>query len=233
MRRLFEPARVAVLTLLIGLVVLGLVALQGRKATATVHYFAPGNPIRIALTFDTLWSDTGLDQLLQALGREQVRATFFITGDWLQRHPQSAAAILKQGHEIGIRSLSRALHPDFEKDDPREEISGFKNLAGETLEYRPVLFRPAGDGLTGLLLEAVRRESCRTVLWSVESYDWLSLSGEEIAFRVAERVHGGAIINFRVGARFLPAAVPILARMLREQGFEPVTVSELLNERPG
>ncbi len=121
----------------------------------------------------------------------------------------------------------------LEETELREEVGGFHKLAQEILEYRPLLFRPPGGGFTGLPLEAARRAGYRTVLWSVDSYDWISLSGEEIASRVSERAHGGAIINFRVGARFLPAALPLVARNLRELGYEPVTASELLADWPG
>lgn len=233
MRRLLQPARTAGLVLLIGLVILGLIALRGRRPVATAHYFAPGNPPRVALTFETLWSNDGLAEVLQALEEEKIQATFFITGSWLQRYPGDAATILQQGHEIGCRSLSHASLPDLEKEELQEEIGAFNTLAGEILEYRPLLFRPADGGFSTLILEAVRREGCRTVLYSVDSYDWISLSGAEIASRVSERIHGGAIINFRIGAHFLPAALPLIARTLGEEGYEPVTVSELLDDRSG
>ena len=232
MHRLCKPVRIAGLVLLTGLIVLGLIAYKGRKPVARAYYFAPDCPARVALTFETLWSDDGLAEVLQALETEQIQATFFMTTQWLQRYPEGATAILRQGHEIGNRAFSHLLPPEG-TEPPRNEIGEFIAAAGEMLEYRPVLFRPAGSGLNTLPLETVCGEGCRTVYWSVDSYDWISLSGAEIAFRVSERVHGGAIINFRVGARFLPAALPLVARALREQGYETVTVSALLAGRSG
>lgn len=232
MRRRVKPVRFAGPVLVLGLAILGLLALQERNPPAQAYYFAPGSPPGVALTFETLWSDAGLEEVLQALEREGVRATFFITGTWLQRFPGAAASILQRGHEIGSHSMSHRTLLSLEEKELLEEVGGFHKLAQDILEYRPRLFRPPGGGFTGLSLEAARKAGYRTVLWSVDSYDWISLSGEEIATRVAERAHGGAIINFRVGARFLPEALPRLARNLRELGYEPVTASELLADCP-
>jgi len=68
------------------------------------------------------------------------------------------------------------------------------------------------------------------VLWSVESYDYISRDAAEVVERIAGRLHGGAIILFRSGSPLARQALPQVLELLRRRGYSAVTVSELLEE---
>ena len=70
---------------------------------------APGRR-QIALTFDGGSSADALPELLAALRGASVKCTFFLTGEWVQRYPDSAKQIVADGHEIGNHTWS---HPDL------------------------------------------------------------------------------------------------------------------------
>ena len=82
------------------------------------------------------------------------------------------------------------------------------------LEYSPHLFRPPRGLYNGVILEQARRHRCRTVLWSVESYDYISRDAAEVSARVGKRLHRGAIINFRAGSPLLHEALPQILNCL-------------------
>ncbi|MBS3942971.1 MAG: polysaccharide deacetylase family protein [Dethiobacter sp.] len=194
-------------------------------------YFAEGEENRVALTFESMWSGRNLDQILAILNDHSVRATFFITGTWLKKHPEAARSILAGGHEIGNHTMNHRILTTLNVDELVLEIREFNQLAMDTLEYRPRLLRPPAGIYNGVVLRKAREQGCRTVLWSVDSYDWISKSGADIKRRVEERVHQGAIIVFRIEATFLPAALPEILTMLQLQGYDPYPVSELLEDR--
>ncbi len=217
---------ILILLLLAGL---SMLSLRGRgSAESGATYFVPGNPAQVALTFETLWNPSGLDEILAALDAEGIRVTFFLSGSWLKQNPNAARQILASGHEIGNHTLSHQSLLYMSQKEVVHEISEFNKLAGELLEYRPTLFRPPLGHYNGAILKRAKQQGCQTVLWSVDSYDWISDSSEVIHQRIAERLHGGAIVLFRVGAPHLPAALPQIIDELREQGYEAVTVTELL-----
>ena len=217
------------LFLLLILIALALVSLKGNYPLEPQPvYYAQGGPLQVALTFETLWSSSNLEQILGILEEEAVQATFFITGTWLANHPEAAKSILAGGHEIGNYTMTHRTLLYLNQEDLVQEIHAFNKLAAETLEYRPRLFRPPLGLYNGLVLRKARQQGCQTVLWSIDSYDWISKSGAEISSRVDERLHGGAIIVFRVGAPMLPEALPDLFDVMRMQGLKPVSVSELL-----
>ncbi|WP_143187839.1 polysaccharide deacetylase family protein [Streptomyces sp. F-1] len=64
----------------------------------------------VALTFNAAWQTEGLDTVLHVLHHDHTPATFFLTGDFADRHPAAARAIAKAGHGIGNHSYS---HPHF------------------------------------------------------------------------------------------------------------------------
>ncbi len=217
---------------LIVLLMLGGFALVSLRANYPAEpepvYFVECKAPLVALTFDTLWSGKNLEEILDLLEREEVRATFFLSGTWLQNHAGKARLILSGGHEIGNRTMSQRILTALDQQELVQEIKEFNDLAAQTLEYRPRLFRPPLGLYNGMVLKKARQQGCHTILWSIDSYDWISLNSQEIVDRVMGAVHPGAIIVFRLEAPLLSQALPEIIKRLREGGFKPCTVSELL-----
>ncbi|MEW5785748.1 MAG: polysaccharide deacetylase family protein [Bacillota bacterium] len=229
MLRRWRKAEKAALLLLVLLTGILLTSLQkASPAEPRAIYFVEGSPARVALTFETLWTATGLEAVLQVLHQEGVHATFFLSGTWLKQNPELAWAILAGGHEIGNHTMNHRVMLDLNSQDMVKEIKAFNELAAEILEYRPRLFRPPLGLYSGAVLKKARQLGCRTVLWSVDSYDWTSRSSAEILGRVSGRLHGGAIMVFRIGAPLLPEALAGVLTELRSRGYKAVTVTELL-----
>ncbi len=217
---------------LILLLMLGGLALISLRASYPAEpepvYFVESKAPLVALTFDALWSGENLEEILGLLEREAVRATFFLSGTWLQNHPEKAALILSGGHEIGNKTMSQRILTALDQQELVQEIKGFNDLAAQILEYRPRLFRPPLGLYNGMVLKKARQQGCTTILWSIDSYDWISLNSAEIVEKVAGAVHPGAIIVFHLEAPLLPRALPEILKLLREGGFKPCMVSELL-----
>jgi peptidoglycan-N-acetylglucosamine deacetylase len=220
--------KIGLLFLLI-LAALALVSLNRRyPVEPQAVYFVHGDRSEVSLTFDSLWSTGNLDEILGILEEESVHATFFLTGTWLSNHPDAAKQILAGGHEIGNHTMNHRTLLYLNQEELVKEINAFNKLSEEILEYRPRLFRPPLGLYNGLVLRKARQLGCQTIIWSMESYDWISKSSSEITGRIEDRAHGGAIIVFRVGAPLLTDALPEIIQMLREKGLEPVPVSMLL-----
>ncbi|NLM22793.1 MAG: polysaccharide deacetylase family protein [Firmicutes bacterium] len=215
---------------LAGLALLFLIALKTVPgAPPEPLYFVPGNPGKVAFTFEALWGTEGLEEILAVLKREGVHCTFFVTGPWVTRHPESAKAIIGDAHELGNHGCSHRSLLYADEEEITREIREFNRITEALLEYRAPVFRPPYGAYNGLILAKAHREGQRTVLWSLDSRDWISASGEEIQVRFKERLQDGAIVLFRVGAPELPGILPELIKFARERGYEPVKVSQLLD----
>ncbi|MBW2988336.1 polysaccharide deacetylase family protein [Candidatus Woesearchaeota archaeon] len=95
----------------------------------------PGSPQRVYLTFDVELPDTPEDiaQLLSILDTHNVKATFFVLGDFAERYPDTVEAIIKAGHELGYHTKSHRVLTGLGEEDmmqelkkPYDSIKGFR-----------------------------------------------------------------------------------------------------------
>ena len=73
----------------------------------------------------------GTPLLLELLGKKNIKATFFFTGEAAKLHPRICKEVLKNGHEVGCHTL---YHETI--GDPIFEIPGIKPLLPEEVENR-------------------------------------------------------------------------------------------------
>ena len=200
---------------------------------------AGGGSRQLALTFDDGRNDPWTQRLLDVLERHQVQATFFLIGRYVAQRPEIARQIAQAGHAIGNHTWD---HPNLIFTRPREVESQIKRCA-EALEEavgpHSRLFRPPYGGRTPQALGAVRRCGLLPVMWSVSGWDWEAESAAAIEEKVMGSVEGGDVILLHDGGHrglgtdrsFTVSAVERLIRRCGEQGFEFVTVPEMMEVR--
>jgi len=188
----------------------------------------------LALTFDDGPSE-GTPQILEALARHGVRATFFQCGANVERLPKIARAVCAAGHEIGNHSHT---HPLFCFRSPafiEMELARAQQAIERHTGARPVWFRaPFGVRWFGIG-PAQRRLGLREVMWTAIGYDW-KRKADAIIERMTASACGGAILCLHDGRelRVRPEigetveAVRLLIPRLLEQGYQFETLSRLL-----
>ena len=122
----------------------------------------------IALTFDDAPSEHTSDAVLAVLAEKNVKATFFMIGENMARHPQAAQRIAAAGHELGNHSYS---HRRFLLRLPAfiaREIEDTNALIRAAGYHGPIHFRPPyGKKLLGLPWYLARHH-ITTVMWDSE-----------------------------------------------------------------
>jgi peptidoglycan/xylan/chitin deacetylase (PgdA/CDA1 family) len=132
-----------------------------------------GNDIdEIALTFDDGPNDPYTQQLLDLLSQHQVRAIFFLVGNFVRQRPDLARAILQAGHLIGNHTMS---HPSLMWERPsrvREELVGcnaiLEDATGQAVKY----FRPPFGARRPDVLRTAAELGLKPVMWNVTAHDW-------------------------------------------------------------
>ncbi|MGN7117201.1 polysaccharide deacetylase family protein [Lysinibacillus odysseyi] len=200
---------------------------QGEKIPDTVTEFDPSGKY-VALTFDDGPHPKGTPAILQTLKEYNVKATFFMMGIQAEKFPDMVKQVADQGHEIGNHTYS---HPNARKRTTAEMIEEV-NKTNEMIERaagkKPVLFRPPYGIYTSELLEYTEKNGISTILWSVDSLDWESKNAEAIHQVVKENVTNQSIILLHDIYTTTAEALPQLIQMLQKEGYQFITVSELL-----
>lgn len=139
------------------------------------------DPAEFALTFDDGPNDPWTPRLLELLARHEVRATFFLIGNFVRQRPDLARAIRSAGHLVGNHTLS---HPWLTLVSPRrvrEELAGC-NAALEDALGEPVRFmRPPHGARRPDVLRAARELGLTAVQWNAMGFDWRPIPAAQIA----------------------------------------------------
>jgi peptidoglycan/xylan/chitin deacetylase (PgdA/CDA1 family) len=195
---------------------------------------------RVALTFDAEHPDRpsaatdGTERILDALGRSQARATFFVQARWAMANPSLVRRIADEGHLIGNHSTYHARMTLFSDEGLRADV----RLAGETIaelagvDPTPWFRCPFGDGHDdGRVLRALEELGYRNVHWHVQTEDWepwrtaAEISGDTISG--AMRHGDGAVVLLHTWPLATADAVPVALAGFERAGARLAAIDEL------
>lgn len=186
----------------------------------------------VALTFDDGADGANTNKILDILAKNNVKATFFLTGSGANHHPQYIKNIAAKGHQLGNHSYS---HPDFTKLtatqmktelDRTEAI--VKSLTGKTT--KPIFRAPFGAVNSAVLNGVGAAGYGYTIQWNIDTIDWKGLTASQINTKVQTNIKPGSIVLMHTGAGApgTPLALPTMISQLKAKGYKFVTVSQLL-----
>lgn len=150
----------------------------------------------IYLSFDDGPDPVHTPPLLDLMKAHGVKATFFLIGDQVQRHPELVQRIVDEGHAIGNHSMT---HPRMPKLSARAQLADIAAADGVLRRFngRPrQLFRPPnGRATLATIFNSLMRRR-PLVLWSIDSKDY-ELNADQVVARLEQtRLRGGDILLF-------------------------------------
>ncbi|RYL89417.1 polysaccharide deacetylase family protein [Sporolactobacillus sp. THM19-2] len=184
----------------------------------------------LALTFDSNWGDRQIGLILKTLKDENVKATFFFSGEWAERHPEIIRKALKDGHEVESHGMR---HEDYTQLDI-EKVRRDMLFSGATLYKtggtRPVMIRPPYGKINETVLQAAKSLNLQLVLWSVNPQDEMNPGYKEIVHSILKDAGKGDIIRLHASdsAKQTYRALPFIIRELENRGYTFVTVQTLM-----
>lgn len=184
---------------------------------------------KVALTFDDGPNATSTVRLLNLLEEESVEATFFLLGQMVTKHPEVAKKIVDQGHEIANHSYS---HPDLTTlagDEVKMEVTKADEAIFLATGVLPKTFRPPYGAVNQ---DVIKKVGLPIIQWDVDSLDWKLRDPNGISKKVTEETQNGSIILLHDIHDRSVEAVPKIIRHLKQEGYQFVTVSELLAYEP-
>ena len=184
-----------------------------------------GDRKKIALTFDDGPHPYYTEQLLDGLKKRGVKATFFVTGEHAELHPEVIKRMSEEGHLIGNHTYSHMQLKSGNKEIFKEELVKtneiITGITGEEVLYvRP----PYGSWDKSFESEL----NMFPVLWTVDTLDWCSTNVERITEKaVSKAEENGIILMHDYYPSTITAAWDVVDELL-EKGYEFVTVDEIL-----
>ncbi|HVT02754.1 MAG TPA: polysaccharide deacetylase family protein, partial [Thermoanaerobaculia bacterium] len=210
-------------------------------------------PKVIALTIDDGPAEPYTSDMLDELKRLNVKATFFVVGDNAYRYPDDVDRMYREGHEIGNHTFT---HPNVGTISPRRaviELNGTQRAIQSITGHSTILFRApynadaepqTPEEVAPLILAS--RLGYLTVDEFIDPQDWnlfVSFPNGDVERRTAvdfardviQQVHtkgigNGVLLHDGGGDRSETVkALPLIVNALRKEGYQFVTVSQLLH----
>ena len=183
----------------------------------------------VALTFDDGPSPDVTPRVLKILKQHHAKATFFMLGSQVEKHPSLAAQVAHAGHEIGNHTDRHINLTQLEKSQLVREVTNSSQEIEEATGHIPTLIRPPYGEINSQVEEVARSNGSSLILWSVDSLDWKSKNAEAINEVVQEEVVSGSIILLHDVHPTTADALPKLLDTLEQEGYHFLTVSQLLS----
>ena len=180
---------------------------------------------RIAITFDDGPHPSYTEQLLDGLKERGVHATFFVTGEHAQLHPDIIKRMQEEGHLIGNHTYSHIQLRKNNREVFKEELIKTNEILEEITGQEVVYVRPP----YGSWDKSFEKElNMFPVLWTVDPLDWCSSNADCIAQKIVSKVDENDIILMHDYYKSSVEAALMAVDELQEKGYTFVTVEEIL-----
>ena len=182
----------------------------------------------VSISFDAAWGNEYTQSLLDTLKKNDVKATFFLVGMWVDKYPESVKAIFDAGHDVGNHSDTHPHLPRKNIGEIRNQIENCNNKIEKITGKRPTLFRfPYGD-YDNKSIEEIKNLNMFSVQWDIDSLDWKDKKCNEMCKRIIPKLAPGSIILMHNGAKYTAESLDTIINEIKSKGFKIIPISEII-----
>lgn len=187
---------------------------------------------KIHLTFDAGYENGCTEPILDALAKHNVKAAFFVVGNYIEQNPDLVRRMLREGHLVGNHTYH---HYDMSKlsDEAAfsRELTSLEDLYREvTGEQMQKYYRPPQGIYSEKNLEMAQKLGYRTVFWSLAYVDWYQddqPTDEQAFAKLLPRIHPGAVVLLHSTSQTNARILDTLLTKWEEMGYTFGTLDEL------
>ena len=181
----------------------------------------------VALTFDDGPNPNTTPVALELLKKYNAKGTFFMVGKAVAGNEEIIKQVVAEGHQIGNHSWSHPLLTKISLEQAKSQINdtteALKKASGQDVH----IMRPPYGGINATIQAAVDQSF---ILWDVDTLDWKNRNTASIMKEVRKARPGSIILMHDVHQTSINA-LPSVLQYLTEQGFELVTIDELMGDQ--
>ena len=153
----------------------------------------------IYLTFDCGYENGNTEPILDALKKHDVKATFFVVGNFLETSPEIVKRMIAEGHTVGNHTyhhldMSSISSMDAFKKETQDVENLFEQITGTPITK---FYRPPQGTYNIENLKMAQELGYHTFFWSLAYVDWYQdkqPTKDEAFGKLLKRIHPGAIV---------------------------------------
>lgn len=183
---------------------------------------------KIAFTMNCAWSAEDIDDILETLKNNEVKITFFMVGEWIDKNPEAVKKIHEAGHEIGNHSNTHPHVKNLTYEQNLEEIKKCSEKIEQLTGQKTILYRAPYGEYNDNVIKVSSENGYYSIQWSKDTLDYQALTGEQMWKRIEENLQNGDIILSHNGTAHTSDSLDMIIKNIKEKGFEIVKVSDLI-----
>lgn len=186
---------------------------------------------QVTLTFDMGYEKEGFTpRILDILAKYNVKGSFFVTTNWIEKNPEIVKRLVKEGHVLGNHTVRHKSLPTLSDGEVKEEITGWEEIAkqvvGNGIDFK--YMRPPMGEYSERTLKITKELGYRTAFWSVAIKDWLPMGGPGEAVKgTVSQLHNGAVILLHGNSDDSVGGLEQIILSTREKGYKIVPINEI------
>ncbi|MBQ7340557.1 MAG: delta-lactam-biosynthetic de-N-acetylase [Oscillospiraceae bacterium] len=186
----------------------------------------------IYLTFDAGYENGCTEKILDVLKEHNVKAAFFLVGNYIEKNPDLVRRMVDEGHIVGNHTMH---HPDMSKLSDKaafqKELTDLEELfRSVTGKEMPKYYRPPQGVYSQKNLEMAQEMGYKTVFWSLAYADWnndAQPTREQAFSKLLPRIHNGAVVLLHSTSRTNAEILNELLTKWEDMGYRFASLDEL------
>lgn len=182
----------------------------------------------VALTFDCAWGADDIPDIINTLNKNDVKAAFFMVGDWIEKNPEAVKLMHENGMDIGNHSDSHAhvnnLSLDANIEDMKKCNEKIKKITGEETK----LYRGPYGEYNNTVITAAENLNMKVIQWDIDTLDYTGKTPEEMCERIKKKIRNGSIILMHNDTKYTASGLQKIIDTIKELGYEIMPVSEMI-----
>lgn len=197
-------------------------------------YLGNTNDKILYLTFDAGYENGCTAKILDTLKKHDVKATFFLVGNYIQRNADLVRRMVEEGHTVGNHTMH---HYDMsklsEKNAFQRELEDLERIYFQTTnQMLPKYYRPPQGIYSEENLQMAKDLGYKTVFWSLAYVDWMNNDQptKSQAFeKLIPRTHDGAVVLLHSTSKTNAEILDELLTKWEDMGYHFGTMEDLFD----
>lgn len=201
--------------------------LKGEELEKYQTYIKKKNRKAVALTFDDGPNPKTTPVALELLKKYNAKGTFFMVGHAVEGNEEIVKQVVAEGHQIGNHSWNHPVLTKISLEKAKSQINDTTAVLKKASGLDVHIMRPPYGAINETIQAAVDQSF---ILWDVDTLDWKNRNTASIMKEVRKAQPGSIILMHDIHQTTIDA-LPLILQYLTEQGFEMVTIEELMGDQ--
>ena len=183
----------------------------------------------VYLTFDSGYEAGYTEKILDVLKENNVKATFFITGHYLNSAEDLVKRMIDEGHIVGNHTVNHPSMPDLEDEKLKKEIMDLHTKMYQKFGYEMKYLRPPKGEFSERTLLIAKKLEYKTVMWSFAYEDWIEeKQGREEYGKsmIMDNLHSGEIMLLHSTSKDNCEILDYIIKEIKSKGYEFKSLDE-------